>query len=55
MRPITGTGSLYPFNSQGLTCDFFLTQLDGFAASCGGVVVLDDYAETTGFVTLANK
>ena len=24
---------------------FFLTQLDGFAASCGGVVLFDDYAE----------
>jgi hypothetical protein len=24
---------------------FFLTQLDGFAASCGGLVLFDDYAE----------
>jgi hypothetical protein len=32
---------------------FFLTRLDGFAASCGGVVLFDDYAEISGFVTLA--
>jgi len=24
---------------------FFPTRLDGFAASCGGVVLFDDYAE----------